>query len=906
MVNFSTEFWTGFQLKNTTQEALFTRDLAITQCSTLQGASLLPEFGSADQIISVNDVHMTIPGNQIKQSSITAATNSYVLDSIITSKEIIQFFFNNRRKDIPQENKLDSIIVTSRFDGSLIKKIILYGSYFNSPSTYDVENQSMAEPSGNGLLNNSILRIRLDSLTMNGVEKYKFAYNSVSLPARGSFDRDAWGYYNRNYYNAPNLTGISSYAYWFDQYTPFIVCGDNICPSPASVAAGTLSQIVYPTGGSTSFVYEPNTIHDMGKNIRPYLNPMVTNYASAYNQVGGTTYSSVINYQLGSAPLTCSLLNLSTTSSSFQWSVYLVDSATLGSNFKTPISDGGLYPGIPPGKYVIVLQISGGIPSTFTAAICNWQSPMYNYNALNDTTRTDAVVGGIRIKEIDDYDPLSNITKVKKYSYNIIGDTASSGQLVNFPQMATCIKAETLGGYTLPTGCSVGACTFQTIHISNSSFVPIQLNTTGNVGYSFVTEDEVAGNEAHRNVYHFTNVSDYPDIKINPQFDYPITKYTAQPFNRGLLLDQTTYAQRNGLFQPAKRLVNNYSAINTLWDTTFSTRNIVLDESALIWANIVCPFVIETSSTAWNGQPHFSAWRTYETVSGYHTLDSAVSFTYGQEDTTNVIRNITYFKYIKPRDFFPAYTLLLPRSNSTINSKGDTITTNFQYAFDLAGATGTSSSFNAGINNLINRGLFCDLVESSTYRSSEGQKSLLRSDFYSYDPAIPKEAQHYNIPNGGESTVFQPATVVAQNIQIDPNYNLLNSNDQYNSYGKLLQQHKANDANEVFLWSYNNAYPVARITGSTYTAVMQNIAQARIDGAVLNDANMRTVLNSIRTSLPSAMVQTFTYKPMIGMSSKTDVNGYTTYYEYDAAGRLKVIRDQDNNIIKTFDYRYKQ
>ena len=49
---------------------------------------------------------------------------------------------------------------------------------------------------------------------------------------------------------------------------------------------------------------------------------------------------------------------------------------------------------------------------------------------------------------------------------------------------------------------------------------------------------------------------------------------------------------------------------------------------------------------------------------------------------------------------------------------------------------------------------------------------------------------------------------------------------------------------------------------------------------------------------------TYTYEPLIGMTSKCDANNRITHYDYDSFGRLKVICDQNKIILKEFDYQY--
>ncbi len=62
--------------------------------------------------------------------------------------------------------------------------------------------------------------------------------------------------------------------------------------------------------------------------------------------------------------------------------------------------------------------------------------------------------------------------------------------------------------------------------------------------------------------------------------------------------------------------------------------------------------------------------------------------------------------------------------------------------------------------------------------------------------------------------------------------------------------------------------------------------------------------DDIRLYPASAQMTSFTYDPLVGMTSTSDINNRSTNYEYDAAGRLKLVRDQDYNIIRKICYTY--
>ncbi|OFX36691.1 MAG: hypothetical protein A2W97_12660 [Bacteroidetes bacterium GWE2_40_63] len=66
----------------------------------------------------------------------------------------------------------------------------------------------------------------------------------------------------------------------------------------------------------------------------------------------------------------------------------------------------------------------------------------------------------------------------------------------------------------------------------------------------------------------------------------------------------------------------------------------------------------------------------------------------------------------------------------------------------------------------------------------------------------------------------------------------------------------------------------------------------------------RAVIDDVRLYPSDAQMTTYTYDPLVGMTSETAPNGVTTYYEYDGFGRLYRVKDQDGNIIKQYEYHY--
>jgi YD repeat-containing protein len=75
-------------------------------------------------------------------------------------------------------------------------------------------------------------------------------------------------------------------------------------------------------------------------------------------------------------------------------------------------------------------------------------------------------------------------------------------------------------------------------------------------------------------------------------------------------------------------------------------------------------------------------------------------------------------------------------------------------------------------------------------------------------------------------------------------------------------------------------------------------------GTSISFSNSNVYVDELRLHPAGAQMTSFTYKPLVGMTSQTDANGNVTYFEYDANGRLLFVKDNDGNILKSHQYKY--
>lgn len=81
-----------------------------------------------------------------------------------------------------------------------------------------------------------------------------------------------------------------------------------------------------------------------------------------------------------------------------------------------------------------------------------------------------------------------------------------------------------------------------------------------------------------------------------------------------------------------------------------------------------------------------------------------------------------------------------------------------------------------------------------------------------------------------------------------------------------------------------------------YTTTVQGASAVTISGTA--------TIDEVRLYGRDAQMSTYTYTPGVGITSVTDTNNKTTFFDYDTYSRLKRIKNEKGEITKSFEYNY--
>ncbi len=231
------------------------------------------------------------------------------LSSIEGGNTLIEFIPSSR-EDLKGEGarKLDAINVLDRWTGKLKNKIEFEYDYFSADQLSCYTNIRLDQANRGFALN----RLKLNKLYLNGVDgkipPYQFSYFTTSIPDKYTFSQDHWGFYNgaiNSFYSDPcspqNLipavtnyfSGISTALPQYSNYNTFISAttgyqANRNC-NGAFMTSMSLKEVIYPTGGRSVFEFEPHSEGSSGLTGGGLRIKSVKNY-NGNEQVNHTEY----------------------------------------------------------------------------------------------------------------------------------------------------------------------------------------------------------------------------------------------------------------------------------------------------------------------------------------------------------------------------------------------------------------------------------------------------------------------------------------------------------------------------------------------------------------------------------------------------------------------------------------
>ena len=959
------------------------------------------------------------------------------LDRIRFKNGWVKFIYGNDRIDVLNDFKLNELQIYStnnHFDTTLIKKVNLYYSYFSGTA------YGWTPASGND--DKVSKRMRLDSVVEidplgNRIPPYVFTYKNSTgpsgteslLPAKTSFRRDHWGYYN----GRTNTSLIPEYS--INQANEITVHtigiqGDNRDPDANFNQLFVLQEIKYPTGGKTElefeshdFDLEKSNVNDhsffanfpeaVSKTINKlYISPIagelpttsdfpnkILDLTDLYTDQNATTSKVDLSafFRFGQAFSSCSFAPNTVFITLTKEDGTVVSGPTDLATFlgattppKTtcvPSGGGTTYIALrfensyllTPGKYVWKVSAPSGYELMEDISLTiNYSAKKVLQNITNsgETLTGAAFGGGLRIRRIKDFDNVTNVPKVKRFLYH---HTDSEGRVFSYGRrMSRPIYSYFDDSYR-EKDCNpipvVEVTRSQHLIRESDSNIPLNGSAGGNVvGYDTVIVLNGENGEFGKTEYAFENVPDHiwdysesdfiTDISTTVPRKAP-TLGTHSNVSNGNILKQVEYEKVGATYIIVRETINTYTELvagsNSLW-YGIEKRNYNSPPSNILYA--------------------FRAYVYPSFLEGRKELSQTILRIYSKDDPTLFLDEQTSYTYNTTSH------LQLEKVNR-YSSNGELVSTEMTYPMDYSDANSDA----AILSMKGARHMHALPIEKRTIitRSDNTTRVVTGLEVFKFgienDMVLPKSigvleaAQPIalsSMPVYNPSLGTYPAGII-------PKINF----DTYDNMGNILQVHKTNDLNISYLWHGALRNPIAEVMNSSAGAIAYtsfelegagnwtgidpsniedvqsaptgrkvfnlnangpisspSISQlqtyivsywsteiASVSGTVGSPkvgrsidigggniwkyyehevtgvstvvVNSSTRIDELRLYPKGAQMKTYSYDAL-GMISQCDQNSRTIHYEYDGFGRLRLIRDQDRNILKSFDYKYQQ
>jgi YD repeat-containing protein len=818
------------------------------------------------------------------------------------------------------KNRMQKILVYSLTGSTytLIKEIEFYHSYFIRNDVY-----------ATGYTPASSKRLKLDKLVIkdaggNPVQEYNFGYNSqtgsLGLPDQNAKAIDFWGYFNGKFTTTlvPRTDNIS--------YTPYsngtaqsISIGAPVHgtrnPDPAFMQSGMLNKITYPTGGYTLFTYETNR----------YLSapPATTSYA------GGLRISKIENFDgISSTPVTKTYV-YGENESGYGLKNFVLDNyffmTTIGKRYW--ISTDGLYNQICTGARFRTFL------SNPTADIEPWDAAPVAYPFVTEYIGDGTSNIGKTIYQFNNQPDGGSTTQFYGGSPYILSNHYHRGQVL----FKSVYKRNPDNSYTMVAQTENKYGAFPDVQKNNSALSAIHhLFSDGVVpGSGQAVQDALPPAEAG---YLDWNASmEYLAFTYTIQSgDKRPTKTIERTFNPDgstNLSTTTDYYYDNINHMQTTRVVKTGSKGESITESMKYPHEFALPANvyqSMVDKNILNK-AVETKTTNSAVQTNlqkvnYADWgnnnllpQTIQVQVGTNPIETRANFLsydlYGSIQSASKTNdmNIAYLYGYKK-------TLPIAEANNAINTKLVTSSNSTGSTSMSMGPLGTSVTFTVGYAGLVKLKLgittspayityadYSGSLGSGTMTLSNGQSCGYNHVTFNniapgtYTITIVLRASSGTVSVGACGQIEYPAITTTTTGISEIFYENFEE-------GTATGTATPHTGRKYLLGDYTNTF----IKPNTKNYVIEywylNGAEWVYASAVYTNGMVLTngsAIDNVRIYPSDAQMKSYTYDPLIGMTSAINESGQVFKYEYDSFGRLKRIVNDKGSVEKEYTYNYK-
>ncbi|MET3878775.1 DUF5977 domain-containing protein [Chitinophaga sp. OAE865] len=870
-----------------------------------------------------------LPNNAGLNSTFSTSTiRTLFLDSIIFENGSVKFIpgsrkdlFGVRLDGITVSNKAGTAVATTTFDYD----------YFTARPGNESYTTLSTRPGIKFPYDESYRRkrLKLKSVTVKG-DVYKCYYyegaDGFTLPYKSSFEQDYWGYYNGA---ASNTTLVPDFKrYNFLAAVPPILrgwIGADRDPRFPQAQEGMLKKIMYPTKGLAEFEYALHEYNNAPADIIVSYNNVgalntTTGVTSTIVDIAGNSYVDITVNLFCNQPADanptgtgwdCSCVFPPCTPTNIQNAMWVmiervdpVTGAVSPTQWEYDFSkdivrnQSGIFvltnQYFTAGRYKLTANYPDnkvGVPGQKMAYISLKIPVTSNVAPLGKG-------GGLRLTSSSRFDPVSKITSKKLYTYE-------QGMMMHFPTYYSFLKNKQ--EEVLPSN-AVVIDEYITHTLYANPRQPYTFSANGShVGYGKVKE-YFTGEALGRTEYLYNVVPDkYPQLS-------------------GLDVIPGTPAipsLENGFLKTVNYYDNTSRLVKSITNTP------VVKKGQSFWAFKLRRQLQPISAVGPSNMGLFLHMSYYPIQVGKLLTASSTETLYDNVNTINISSAKT-FEY-NDRAFI--------QSEQLTRSDGLPLVKHYRYPGDFTATTGW-------MGEMKTRNMISIPVEEVTQVNGK----LVEGNYKTY-------LLHDNILTPSQvytAETSNPATVafIAPSGTLPAEYKLAGQLD-YDARGNLNYSKANNNISIGYKWGYDKMYPIAECKNATPSefyfedfegngSLVSNTTSAHTgkggyNGSVAlasqfaantggrtyrlsyfklngttwehNDQaytgqTITGVIDDIRIYPQDGEITTYTYIPLVGISSITTPSGNTSFYNYDAYNRLSAIRNQDGYVMKAFNYVY--